>query len=76
MVQVFKALVAALGLRNSTKNRLVTRAMRRWSGVWVLILVFDIIRIVRRRQHRVIARRKLQDGEILIISSSVNREDQ
>lgn len=76
MVQVFKALVAALGLRNSTKNRLVTRAMRRWSGVWVLILVFDIIRIVHRRQHRVIARRKLRDGEVLIISSSVSREGQ
>ena len=72
-MQIFKALLAALGLRSSTKNRLVSRAMQRWGGIWVLILMFDIIRVVRRRQRRVIARGKLRDGEVLIISNSVNR---
>ena len=47
--------------------------MQRWGGIWVLILMFDIIRVVRRRQRRVIARGKLRDGEVLIISNSVNR---
>ncbi|MHB1090138.1 MAG: hypothetical protein ACYC06_04235 [Ilumatobacteraceae bacterium] len=73
---MIKALVAAFGLRSTAKKRLVGKAAQRWSGVWALLLVLDIIRLVRRRRRRVIARRILKDGEVLVISNSSNREHQ
>lgn len=73
---VIKALVAALGLRSTTKKRLVHKIAQRWSGLWALVLVLDAIRLVRRRRRRIIARRTLKDGEVLVISSSSNRNHQ
>lgn len=69
-----KALVAAFGLCGTAKNRIVGKAVQRWSGIWALLLILDVIRFMRRRQSRVIARRVLKDGEVLVISSSANRE--
>lgn len=71
-----KALVAVLGLRGRAKNRALNKIIKRWSGIWVLLLTLDLIRFMRRRQSRVIERRILKDGEVLVISSSVNRERQ
>lgn len=73
-MRIIKALAAVFGLRNTAKNRFLGKAARRWSGLWMLLLVLDIIRSVRRHQRRVIARRVLKDDEILVISSSNDRE--
>lgn len=71
-----KTLVAALGLRSAAKNRVLGKAAQRWSGIWILLLVLDVMRFVRRRRSPVVARRVLKDGEVLVISSVVNRERQ
>lgn len=71
-----KALLGALGLRNAARNRFLGRVAQRSSGVWIALLAFKLIRFVRQRQRRVIARRVIKDGEVLIISSSVNRRHQ
>lgn len=73
-MSTIKALVAAFGLRGATKNRVLRKAAKRWSGFWTLLLVLDIIRFVRRRDRQVIARRVLKDGEVLVISSTVSRK--
>jgi hypothetical protein len=75
-VPTIKALVAALGLRSAAKNRVLGKAAQRWSGIWMLLLILDVMRFFRRRRSQVIARRVLKDGEVLVISSSVNRERQ
>lgn len=71
-----KALLGALGLRNAARNRVLGRVAQRSSGVWIALLAFNLIRFVRQRQRRVIARRVIKDGEVLIISSSINRRHQ
>ena len=75
-----KAIVTALGRRRLIKNRLFGKmfgkSVRRWSGIWVLLLVFDVVRLVRRRRQRVIARRVLKDGDVLVISSTADRGHQ
>lgn len=73
-MSTIKSLVAALGLRSAARNRVVDRVAQRWGGIWTLLLVFNFIRFLRRRRQRVIARRVIKDGEVLVISSSVNRE--
>jgi hypothetical protein len=75
-VPTIKTLVAALGLRSAAKNRVLGKAAQRWSGIWILLLVLDVMRFVRRRRSPVVARRVLKDGEVLVISSVVNRERQ
>jgi len=75
-----KTIVTALGRRRLVKNRLFRKmfgkTVQRWSGIWMLLLVFDIMRFVRRRRQHVIARKVLKDGEVLVISSAFNREHQ
>lgn len=70
-----RALVAVLGLRRATTHRVLGKAVRRWSGMWTLLMVLNIVRIMRRRQRRVIIRRVLREGEVLVISNSVTRDD-
>lgn len=73
---MIKALVAALGSRSTSRSRVIGRAARRWSFIWILLLLLDIFRFLRRRQSRVIARRVLKDDEVLVISNSSTREHQ
>lgn len=67
-----KALVAAIGIGNSTKRNALRKSAKRWSGLWTLLLVFDIIRYLRRRGRKVVARRVLRDGDVLVVSSTAN----
>lgn len=67
-----KALVAAIGIGKSTGRNAFRKSAKRWSGLWTLLLVFDIIRFVRRRRRKVVARRVLRDGDVLIVSSTVD----
>lgn len=73
---IIKALIAVFGLRSASKGRLLGKVAQRWSGIWILLLVLDVMRIVRRHRSQVIARRVLKDGEVLVISNSVNSESQ
>lgn len=69
-----RALVAGVGLGSSAKRRIYRKTATRWSGWWALLLLLDIIRFVRRRDRKVIARRRLRDGDVLVISSTTNRK--
>jgi len=69
-----KALVAALGIGSSAKKRVLRKSAKRWSGLWTLFVVIDIIRFFHRRNRKVIARRVLKDGDVLVVSSTVDRK--
>lgn len=69
-----RALVAAFGLRSTAKNQLMAKVLRPWGGLWTLLFVYKLIRIVRHRQQRVIVRKIINEGDVLVISNSVSRE--
>ncbi|MEO5973749.1 MAG: hypothetical protein ABIQ38_00895 [Ilumatobacteraceae bacterium] len=69
-----KALVAALGIGASAKKRVLRKTVKRWGGLWTLFVVFDIIRYLHRRDRKVIARRVIRDGEVLVVTSTVDRK--
>lgn len=67
-----KALVAAFGLGESARKKALRKTAKRWSGLWTMFLVLDIIRYFRRRKRKIIARRVLKDGDVLVISNTVD----
>lgn len=40
----------------------------------MLWMAINFVRYVHRRQHRVVVRQTIKDGDVFIISRSVNRE--
>lgn len=69
-----QAVVKAIGIGESARKRVLRKKAKRWGGLWTLLLVLDIIRYVRRRERKIVARKVLRDGDVLVISSTVDRK--
>lgn len=71
---LIKALVAAFGIGKLTRKKALRKNAKRWSGPWTLLVLLDIIRYLRRRKRKIVAKRIIKDGDVFVISSTVNRK--